>query len=409
MNQTKLRNVFIMMPTSERSERLKLDGILSATNARSGAVWCAELETEDLPPRDITRRTKGFDGVIAYVRGANARRALAALPVPTILIEDISEPKHPVSTKNKSTLICDHIAEGETAAKHLLSCRFSRFAFVGSRPQTEWSELRCRGFSSYLRKRGFRTIAYPSPSAAVSFVREQSLLSKWIKALPRPCAIFAACDYRARQVLAAAKKAGLEIPGDIAILGVDNDEAFCTTTSPALSSIQTEDVRLGQLAAEMLDALMSRRETTGKVVRVLNQTVTARTSTDTDALGDPFVANTLRYVKSHLSERITAGILARQIGYSKRMLELRIQKSLGTSLGKAVRDMRISAARDLIIGSKLPLFEIASRCGFANASHLSRLVHKAFDTTPTALRRSAVIQRNVQSPLHPPRLRTPSS
>ena len=129
-------------------------------------------------------------------------------------------------------------------------------------------------------------------------------------------------------------------------------------------------------------------------MRIRHETVTTRTSTDADALHDPVVARTLQHIRSHLDERLDADSLARNVGYSKRMLQLRVEKSLGTSLGKAVRNIRLAAARQLIVGSPHPLSEIANHCGFASASHLTQLVKSTFGKTPLELRHSSTLQIN---------------
>lgn len=392
MKAANLKNILVLMPTVGRSERLKLDGILAAAGSRRSGIWNVELETETLPARELKRQVNGFDGLIAYVLDDRHRRTLSSLRIPTVLIEDITNPRHPVTTKNVSSLICDHMAEGETAATHYLARNFTSFAFVGTVPLTDWSELRRTGFERRLHKAGIAPAVYPCDTQPTNFADERPHLSSWLLTLPHACAVFAACDYRARQVLAAAKAAGLSVPDDLAILGVDDDEVFCTTTSPALSSVQTEDVLFGQTAADLLDRLMSKPGRAGKVVRIRHETVTTRTSTDADALHDPVVARTLQYVRSHLDERLDADSLARNVGYSKRMLQLRVEKSLGTSLGKAVRNIRLAAARQLIVGSPHPLSEIASRCGFASASHLTQLIKSAFGKTPLELRHSSTLR-----------------
>ncbi|MBR6587199.1 MAG: substrate-binding domain-containing protein [Kiritimatiellae bacterium] len=54
----------------------------------------------------------------------------------------------------------------------------------------------------------------------------------------------------------------MSIPGEAAILGVDNDAALCENASPTLSSIRLDHEGLGYSAAKSLDVLMS-----GKRVR----------------------------------------------------------------------------------------------------------------------------------------------
>ena len=71
--------------------------------------------------------------------------------------------------------------------------------------------------------------------------------------LPKHTAVFAAYDICARQVLDACMEAGLDVPEDIAILSVDNDELLCETATPTLSSISMSTEQAGFKAAEPLE------------------------------------------------------------------------------------------------------------------------------------------------------------
>ena len=205
--------------------------------------------------------------------------------------------------------------------------------------------------------------------------------------LPRPCAVFAAHDIAARGVLAAARNAGLMVPGDIAVLGIDNDEVMCTTASPALSSIPTGDRSLGFAAGRVLNELILRRARGGRVIRVVHRRVISRLSTDTDAIADPLVALTLRYARTHLFSRLDAATLARRVNYSKLMLQMRVERALGHSLGEEIRRLRLSAAAELLAETDKPIAEVAEACGFTSVSHLALRVREAFGLTPLAYRR----------------------
>ena len=73
-------------------------------------------------------------------------------------------------------------------------------------------------------------------------------------------------DVRGRQVLDACLTAGIDVPREISVLAVDNDELICEATSPPLSSIQLDTERMGFEAAKLLD---SRLRGTGRKKRVV--------------------------------------------------------------------------------------------------------------------------------------------
>ena len=71
------------------------------------------------------------------------------------------------------------------------------------------------------------------------------------------------------------------------------------------------------------------------------------------------------------------------------MLQIRTQKALGTTLGDEIRKMRLSAAADLLVNTKLPVADIAAACGFTNVSHLSLRFKQHYRQTPLAYRKAA--------------------
>ena len=52
---------------------------------------------------------------------------------------------------------------------------------------------------------------------------------------------------------------GLNVPEDVAVIGVDNDEVFCELSDPPLTSVALNAETAGYRAAALLDAMMKGR------------------------------------------------------------------------------------------------------------------------------------------------------
>jgi len=74
---------------------------------------------------------------------------------------------------------------------------------------------------------------------------EQLRMQHWLNGLVKPVTLFAAMDGRACQVLDACMSAGISVPQEISVLGVDDDPFICNATFPTLSSIQTNGKEAG--------------------------------------------------------------------------------------------------------------------------------------------------------------------
>ncbi|MGO4274442.1 substrate-binding domain-containing protein, partial [Paenibacillus sp. TAF58] len=75
--------------------------------------------------------------------------------------------------------------------------------------------------------------------------------------LPKPIGIMACYDICGQQLLEACRIAGIAVPDEVAVLGVDNDELLCELSNPPLSSIKTNAVKTGYQAVELLERMMS--------------------------------------------------------------------------------------------------------------------------------------------------------
>lgn len=376
MSEKSVKKILVIIPTGDYAERLKLNGILEYARDKVGARWNLRLCVGGSVRLPRLCRRQQYDGVIAYVLNGEDRRRLLALGVPTVLIEDLSEPRRHSRRSNVACIVCDHVAEGRTAAAYFLARHFRNFAFVGTEGKVSWSELRRKGYESALRKAGFGCTVFPDGAD----------LGAWLKALPKPCAVFAARDMRSRQVLDAAEEYGVSVPQEIAVLGVDDDEILCTTARPSLSSIPSFDRSLGYAAGRALNALIARRSA-GGLIRTRHAKVVSRQSTDTDAIDDPFVVQALKWARAHLSEGLDAASLAESIGYSPVALQRRFVRALGVTVSESVRRLRLSAAKDLLIGTSMSVGEIAHMCGFSCTSHLCLRLRESEGVTPLVYRK----------------------
>jgi AraC family transcriptional regulator of arabinose operon len=78
--------------------------------------------------------------------------------------------------------------------------------------------------------------------------------------------------------------------------------------------------------------------------------------------------------------------LARDAGMSKFHFIRRYRQMTGVTPMADVRSMRVQHARQLIIGTSLPLKEIAELAGQSDVYSLSRAFRQCLDITPSSLR-----------------------
>lgn len=101
-----------------------------------------------------------------------------------------------------------------------------------------------------------------------------------------------------------------------------------------------------------------------------------------DNVRDVILEGINRYVRGHLDSSVTIADLAQELGYSVSHLRAVFRDRLGVSLGRYMRESRLSAAAQLLQTTDLNVGEIATRCGFESIYAFSRAFRKSFGLPP---------------------------
>jgi transcriptional regulator GlxA family with amidase domain len=102
---------------------------------------------------------------------------------------------------------------------------------------------------------------------------------------------------------------------------------------------------------------------------------------------DPRLANAIRLMESHLDRPLTTAAIALRSGVTARTLEGIFRKSIGETPGAYYLRLRLNAARRLVLDTRVPMADIAGRCGFSSAASFSRAFSKVFGEAPVRMRR----------------------
>src|SRR5205807_1950764 len=123
-------------------------------------------------------------------------------------------------------------------------------------------------------------------------------LADWLRRGPEPLGVLACDDAQALRVLGAAQIAGLDVPGELAVVGVGNDRVLCTLADPPLTSIDLNTEQIGYEAAALLDRLLQRRRLPRRPLRaeLPPRGLVVRRSSDVLALADPEVTAAVRFI-----------------------------------------------------------------------------------------------------------------
>ena len=90
---------------------------------------------------------------------------------------------------------------------------------------------------------------------------------------------------------------------------------------------------------------------------------------------------------ARLNGEVTLEALAQECGLSRSHFARAFKKTTGLPAHRWLLDRRIERARELLLNSRLPIADVADRCGFANQSHLTRVFTNALGVSPGEWRR----------------------
>ncbi len=149
------------------------------------------------------------------------------------------------------TVDADSFAGAKLATAYLVGLGHRRIAFLGGRDDLESAHLREAGFREAMAEAGVpvnEALVRPThfqPQLAEVEARSLLALSE------PPTAIFAANDVTAERTIAVAQALGLDVPGDVSVLGFDDipEAALCT---PPLTTVRQPLRDMGEAAMEML-------------------------------------------------------------------------------------------------------------------------------------------------------------
>ena len=258
-----------------------LAGISQVTRQRNYAMllWLGSMRDEDEQAIEKVANNRLMDGIIiaSLIHDHPLFSRLLTLPYPFVMID------RPLEHVDKINYVSvDNIAAADIATTHLIELGRRRIAHISGDMGIADAHDRLHGYTNALLRAGLpidnNLIAEGYFTQKAGYEATNQLLRY------KPDAIFAGSDTVAVGALRAAREAGLNVPGDLALVGFD-DVDVATHVDPALTSMRQPLIEKGAAAARLLiDVIQNRLQTPQRIV--LDTELVVREST----VRDPLVA-----------------------------------------------------------------------------------------------------------------------
>ncbi len=328
---------------------------------------------------DFAKKWKA-DAIIAQLRDVDIE-LLNTLNIP-IIVQNYSE-----RNKAISNLAGDYYETGVMAARFFLEKGFRNFSFYGYQ-NAIWSRERGLGYKDEIEKHGYscQILENKNPENKEWIYNHESL-GQWLQSLPKPSALFACDDYYALQISETCNIFNINVPSDIALLGVDNDELLCNISTPPLSSIVLDVENGGYQAGQLLHKLIKKEISDAFNIVVKPLYIESRPSTDKYAVSDKYIQKILDYINENYNKKISVDDLVNQVPFSRRVLEKKFKSITRNSLYQCIQDHKINHFIKLLLTTDIHLTDAAIQSGFDDYKNVSRIFRKYKNLSPAEYRK----------------------
>ena len=191
------------------------------------------------------------DAIIYATMGFTELPEAPASRIPLVLANCVAPAPGP------SSVHPDDAGGAVAALEHLAGLGHRDVVMLGSHPDPGSPSIgnisgpiRWNAFSAAAEARGV-TARHQGPGWDISDGHALAFAVLDVPRHERPTALFAVCDRVATGALLAAAKLGLDVPGDVSVIGFDDQEALAERTVPALTTIALPHAAMGDAAIRL--------------------------------------------------------------------------------------------------------------------------------------------------------------
>ncbi|MEO7493752.1 MAG: DNA-binding transcriptional regulator [Massilia sp.] len=367
----------------DREVMAGIAGYLGSTRA----PWDLFLE------EDFRLRLQGIedwqgDGVIADFDDPAVAAALSRCRVPVVAVGSsyASDGEYPAGVPYVAT---DNFKLIKLAHDHLIDVGLRRFAMF-SLPQAmenRWAQEREHAFHTLMQRDHMDTEIYRGcGTSALSWDEAVQSQIAWLQSLPKPIGIIGVTDARARQLLQACIIAGIEVPEQVALIGIDNDPLVRALTRIPLSSVIQGAHEMGRQAAELLDRMMHGDRVTDTRILVAPAGINALASSQHLPVNHPHVMRARYFIRQYACQGIKTDQVASYVGVSRSSLEAYFRQELGCTVHDVVLGFKLDAAKAGLERGDKSIAEVALGCGFGSTQYMHLVFKRELGCTPRAYR-----------------------
>jgi LacI family transcriptional regulator len=373
-----------------------IGGYLQSTRV----AWDLFLEEDFRCRLDGIEHFEG-DGIIADFDDPTVCDALRNFRLPVVAVGSSYEDEagYPAGIPYIAT---DNAKLVSLAYTHLLGAGLPNVALYSlpEAAENRWAQERERAFAALCRAEhdGRAAEIYRGlPTSAPVWNRALEALTAWLVALPKPVGIIAVTDARARHLLQACVLAGIPVPEQVAIIGIDNDPLTRTLARIPLSSVIQGTQEMGRTAAHLLHRMLLGARFPGRRILVPPVGINVLESTRHEPLSSPYVMRARHFIRQYACQGIRTEQVADYVGVSRSSLEDYFRRELHCTVHQEILRHKLDAAKTLLAQRDVSSAEVAIRCGFTSLQYMYAVFRRELNCTPREYQAQAAADARISS------------
>ncbi len=287
----------------------------------------------------------------------------------------------------------DYDAASEMVIRHFMDRGFNNFAWY-HRSEHAIVLNRRDAFASQVRRQGKEFFSLQAgPHVPVAEQTDEvwdnytQQVTEQIKSLPKPLALWVGHDCFIRFIQECCRIAGLNVPQDVAIMGMNNLRDICEELPIPASSVEIGKEQMGYEAADLLNGILDGREPPSPAPRHKPIGIVQRQSTDVVVVPNKDVADAMRYIHNNVANHVRVKDIVANSSLSRRMLDMLFKKYLGRPVSGELERLRLERAKRLLELSDDSIADVSEQAGYTSSINMYRAFIRNENRTPKDYRK----------------------
>ncbi|MFL6630733.1 MAG: XylR family transcriptional regulator [Massilia sp.] len=398
MKTTKVHRIALLFNANKIFDYEVIAGIAGYLGS-TRAAWDIFLE------EDFRLRLSGIehwqgDGIIANFDDPAVAEALSRCSVPVVAVGgSYADPaNYPAGVPYVAT---DNVKLVKLARQHLIDVGLQHFAMfsVPAIGENRWAQERENAFRSLMQGDRLEAEIFSGCETCVDSWDEavQGQID-WLRSLPKPVGIIAVTDARARQLLQACSLAGIEVPEQVAIIGIDNDPLVRQLTRIPLSSVIHGAQEMGRTAAHLIERMLHGVRPSDTPIVVPPAGIKVHASSQYQLIKHPNVMRARHFIRQYACQGIKTEQVAEYVGVSRSSLDAEFRQELGCSVHDLILSFKLSAAKAGLASEERSIADVALGSGLTSSQYMHRVFKRELGCTPRAYRDRVLSKREQMTP-----------